>query len=583
MLEKGYAKQIDKNTERSRIWYVPIFGIYNINKPNKVRVVFDCAAKTNGISLNDQLDAGPDLLRPLPGILIRFRQYAVAIKSDISDMFLRVKIIEHDKAIRYLYRGRDRHREPDEFECTCLIFGAASSPTSAIFIKNKNAQRYAKSKPLAVQGIIDDSYMDDLISSQKSDSTAVEFIQGVIKINSEAGFQMHGWASNKSEVINKALNIEDSPKSGQTSLGKTENERVLGMYWDTETDELKFNVKLAKIPIQILRGQRIPTKREVLSVIMSIYDPLGLIAPFTLKSKVLMQANHRSGIHWDDKLREEEYTSWLIWLSETEKIKHCKINRCYTPSGTNEEAQLHVFCDASMIAFAAAAYLRFEKHDGKAHVALVMTKNRTASLKRETIPRLELQAALLGARLANFLKNELRIKITRRVFCSDSSTVIQWIRSEPREHNIFVANRLGEIAELTQSSEWKWVPTADNPADDATRLENDALRLNSRWFNGPSFLSQNEKTWPAESFPEELQKLKHGESINKQSKIAILNPYVDKNQILRASGRVTLLLGDFNNEPIILNGKHSAVKNLITHFHRKYYHSSSNTVINELR
>ena len=158
--------------------------------------------------------------------------------------------------------------------------------------------------------------------------------------------------------------------------------------------------------------------------------------------------------------------------------------------------QLHIFCDASLQAFAAVAYLRVIDPNQKIYLSLVMAKTRVAPVKPMTIPRLELQATLLAARMAKTIEKELEIAIMKRTFWSDSTTVLQWIESDPRKKQMFVANRLGEINELSQKSEWRWVPSGQNPADDATRPSDIALKSTDRWCVGPEFLKQPDELWP---------------------------------------------------------------------------------------
>ena len=86
-IQKGYVRKLDEeeaNFENSKTWYLPHFGVTNPNKPGKFRLVFDAAAKSNGVSLNDALLVGPDLLNSLIGVLLKFRQYKVAFSADIS-------------------------------------------------------------------------------------------------------------------------------------------------------------------------------------------------------------------------------------------------------------------------------------------------------------------------------------------------------------------------------------------------------------------------------------------------------------------------------------------------------------------
>ena len=165
-----------------------------------------------------------------------------------------------------------------------------------------------------------------------------------------------------------------------------------------------------------------------------------------------------------------------------------------------------MFCDASSKAYAAVAYWRFPLTNNSFHVALIGSKSRVAPLKVVSIPRLELQAALLATRLAKMIADEHKFEITRRVFWSDSKTVLYWIKKDPREFKIFVTNRLEEIRSNSLVTEWKWVPTKENPADDGTRFTPDALNKDSRWVLGPTFLKLPECRWPSESLSHKLDK-----------------------------------------------------------------------------
>ncbi|XP_076661126.1 uncharacterized protein LOC143365004, partial [Halictus rubicundus] len=648
VIESGYAVKVNPELKREKFWYLPHFGVQNINKPGKVRVVFDAAAKTNGLSLNDQLEAGPDLLQSLPGILMRFRLYEFAFKADIKDMFLQIKVRDEDRgAQRFLWRGKRRVGNPDTYEMTHLIFGAKSSPCSALYIKKKNAVENAEASPEAAKSIVEDSYMDDYLASRGTVVQAKKLIHDLDSIP------------------------ETVRQQGRDDMRLCDRggERVLGLIWSTQADVLHFDLGMTKVSESILAGEKRPTKREFLRIIMSVFDPLGLLSPFTLKSKILMQEIWRSGIEWDQPLRDEEQLGWVSWLEGLRKISSLRIPRCYTPTGIDcAKFQLHIFCDASLKGYAAAAYLRVVMRDGFARVALIMAKTRVTPLKPLSVPRLELQAALLGARLGKTVADELKIEISERIFWSDSITIVRWIKSEPRTRQVFVANRLGEIGELTLSSEWRWLPSSLNPADDATRWSKKEMSTNDRWFTGPEFLHQAESNWPrekditeaeklqidaieirkvkvyvaqayeyyvpyvarmlgwpgllvaarriktafdrwrgrsrtqittetiisaehycyrsiqSEMFVEELEALKAKKGINKKSKIVALKPYVDEKGILRAWGRVTKIAEEeFNNHPIILDSKHPATKLLIEHYHRRFYHASNESVVNELR
>lgn len=129
---------------------------------------------------------------------------------------------------------------------------------------------------------------------------------------------------------------------------------------------------------------------------------------------------------------------------------------------------LHVFGDASEVAYGSVAYLLVERH-GEIHTSFVMARSRVAPKRQLSILRLELCAALTSAQLANFLSQELTIPIEKVTLWIDSTTVLTWIQSESCRYKVFVGTRVAEIQELTELHSWRYVDSLNNPADDITR------------------------------------------------------------------------------------------------------------------
>jgi len=205
---------------------------------------------------------------------------------------------------------------------------------------------------------------------------------------------------------------------------------------------------------------------------MALFDPLGFIANFSIKVKILMQDIWRSDIGWDDPLTSSQSSRWKKWVVELPKLRNLRIPRCYSPELSSCRIQLHVFNDASESAYASVCYFRFES---ASHVsmAFVCGNARVVPLKPVTVPKLELQAALLGTPLSQSIAECHDFPIHDVVLWSDSRIVLHWISSDAKNYKQFVANRVGEILEATDPSQWRWVPTALNVADDATRGETD--------------------------------------------------------------------------------------------------------------
>ena len=499
---KGYAKKLtaeDIKAVTLRTWYIPHFPVTNPNKPDKLRIVFDCAAKSNGTSLNDALMSGPDLYNSIPAIIMRFRQGRIAFTGDIAEMFPQIKILETDQASqRFLWRGSRRDGPPDEYVMTSMIFGAACSPASAIFTKDLNAMQFVEEFPEAVNVIKSNMYMDDVLASRDSEPVALKVIQDIIEIHKRGGFNIRNWTCNSKSVLTQIPS--DMRAKGWTSLDMSSElptERVLGMWWNPETDCFTYKLNFHKVNPDVLSGLKLPTKRDVLRVTMSIFDPIGLVSHFVIKARILFQQIWRSGIHWDDTIPESLQSVWNTWLTELKNITTVSVPRWYFRNCNGAPSvQLHIFVDSSEVAFAAVAYLRIHSNAGT-QVSIVCGRIRVAPLKPLTIPRLELQAAVMGVRLASTIKQEVEFSVESTHFWSDSQTVLCWLRSEARRFKQFVANRVGEILESSEVEQWRWVSTDVNPADLATRaVKSVDFRPSSTWFNGPEFLWKDEKEWP---------------------------------------------------------------------------------------
>lgn len=502
-LSKTYARKLmpkELPCSDPRIWYLPHFVITNINKGNKRLLVFDAAASINDESFNSRLLKGPCKYQPksLISILFKFRQREIGVCADIKEMFHRVKIREEDQvAQRFLWRNGDTAKAPDEYVMQVMIFGSASSPCSAQFVKNYNAKKYENTHPRAAKAIIECHYVDDYVDSFDSVDEAIAVSKDVVTIHQQANFELRGFVSNAKrfcEVMNNGESEKNKLYSTNLSSGTTSSEKILGMFWLPSDDKFCFVLKFNKVPEAVLNGNRKPTKREVLSLTMSIFDPFGFLANIVIASKVLLQELWRYKIDWSSPIPEEVYVKWFKWYKDLESVEKITIPRCYGPAFCDSKTMvdLHVFVDASETAFAAVAYWRISS-TSSVYITFVAAKSRCAPIKPLSIPRLELQAAVLGIRLSQMIISSHDIEPRSVTFWSDSKTVIKWIRSDARIYKQFVAHRISEILEFSNMDQWRWVPGSLNPSDEATRITKPAT---SCWLSGPEFLKSNEENWP---------------------------------------------------------------------------------------
>ncbi|XP_026328071.1 uncharacterized protein LOC113236280, partial [Hyposmocoma kahamanoa] len=501
LLDKGYAEPCQGNEADSPIgWYLPHFAVRNVNKPGKLRLVHDAAATVNGTCLNDKLLDGPDLLRSLPGVLFRFRERDVAVSADIREMFMRIKIRKADQpAQMFLWRGDNRTKPPTRYKMTSMIFGARSSPFLAHSVRNLNAKEHAQFYPVAFDAITSNHYMDDWVDSYENEARAVQAVAEVVTVQARAGFQLAGWNSN-SELVLEHVPVEARGRAAKELGGSDPHGagKTLGLLWEASSDELRFNTAMNRVPRDVRSLKRGPTKREALSAVMSIFDPLGLLSYYTIRAKIVLQNVWRSNVGWDDVLPETENREFLDWLRDMDSVADLRLDRKYGFNKDTTNTQLHVFSDASELAYATAAYWRITYRNGEVKVTLAAAKAKVTPIRAPSIPRLELQANLVGARLADSILREHRVPIDKVIFWSDSKTALHWIRNDKPRYTPYVAHRLSDISELTRVDQWRWVPTADNVADDATRISTDMKTSRDRWFIGPAFLYESEDKWPTE-------------------------------------------------------------------------------------
>ncbi|XP_045032618.1 uncharacterized protein LOC123474468 [Daphnia magna] len=477
-----------------RTWFLPHHPVINPKKPEKSRPVFDASAYYKGMSLNSALLKGPDLLTNLIGVLIRFRQHPIALSADIVKMFHQVRVRPKDgPTLRFFYRDPGIQEPPSVYQMNVQLFGAVCSPAICAHVLRQAAEDGGIDAADVTNQIIDHFYVDNWLTSFPTAKEAIQHAKRVADVLLRGGFELAQWGSSCPKVL---LSLPGNPVSSiDLALHGMPIERTLGLSLDYGSDSFVVSASIK------LDGA---TKREILRETSSVYDPFGFLSPVLLHAKLILQAVCRKSVGWDDQLDQTSVDEWQHWAVSLSKLKPLSVSRCFNPELPKARGVgLHLFADASESAFGAIAYLRFDNPDG-VKVSFVMAKARVAPIKYVSIPRLELCAALLAARLASVIKSELRLKIDQATFWSDSTTVLRWINSPHYRFHVYVGNRIGEILELSESSQWRYVPTTQNPADDVSRgVTSTEFSIEHRFFTGPSFLYQSPQNWPA--FPDVKQ------------------------------------------------------------------------------
>ena len=334
--------------------------------------------------------------------------------------------------------------------------------------------------------------MDDFIKSVETPEEAIEVFNQLQPLLSQQRFELKKWISNNDAVTE--ANPEDLKSIRNTKQVEvepnTEGSSVLGLQWTVTDDSLlvcRGTNKEVEAPI---------TQWNILSLVSSVFDPIGLFAPFSVHMRRLLKGIWTTnGQYWDNEVEPSEEKEFLRWKEQLPIVAETSIDGRYF-NKERDKVELHVFADASEDTMCAVAYLRSQPKEYSADLTVVIGKCRVAPIRHLSIPRLELQAAVMAVRLKEQIVKEHEMQINSCSFWSDSTTVLQWIHSSHRKQQVFVANRVAEILDTTDVSLWKLVSGSNNPADIGTRAINIEELKRSEWLTGPAWLKRPESEWP---------------------------------------------------------------------------------------
>ncbi|XP_052784398.1 uncharacterized protein LOC128220159 [Mya arenaria] len=475
-LEKGVIEKVNFGDQDGVVHYIPHHAVITPQKTTtKLRVVYDASAKTRNEnhSLNECLYRGPVILQQLCGMLIRFRMHRIAITADIEKAFLQIGLqLDQRDVTRFLWLKNCETPTVDkdniqEFRFRRVPFGVISSPFLLGATVQTHMDKYSTS---FAQQVKDNIYVDNLITGTNTDGEAICCYKEVKSIFKEASMNIREWMTN-SEIVNQYI------PSNNRADGKPMT--VLGLYWNPKEDTIALK------PTEAYEVETI-TKRVILKVVASTFDPLGLFSPVTLNGKLLMQQLWKEKLDWDD-IVSDHVQEWKTIKLDLERIPTFKLKRCVTNEADDSVTySLVCFCDASERAYSSAIYLR-QITDRAIKVELIFSKARLAPVKGMTIPKLEIMAVVIGVRCLEYVQSQVGVPIEQSVLYTDSQCVLKWISSE-KKLPVFVQNKVNEIKKHT-GIRFAYVKTTENPADIATRgYTVEKLTKSELWWNGPSWL-----------------------------------------------------------------------------------------------
>lgn len=488
-LLKGIIEKVTNDSIVSiRKHYIPHHYVLKPEKSTtKLRIVYDASAKKrkSSNSLNDCLLRGPVIMEDLVGILLRLRLNHIAIVCDIEKAFLQVGIQAHDRDVtRFLWlKEINKPCQSDNVEIYRFCrtpFGIISSP----FLLAATIRYHLNKRTSILSAQLERNlYVDNVITGCSTVNEASVLYRKSKELFSSASMNLREWSSNSEKFLQT---VSDSDRAHDDVIS------VLGLKWNTKTDMMKLGG--LKNMLQIFTNA---TKRDIASRIAQVFDPLGYYAPIIINAKIIMQQLWKLKLKWEDDIPNQQKEQWreietsFNGMSTMEFPRYVGVNNFDKSS----EYELHCFVDASKKAYAAVVYLRIQQSQ-EILTNIMFSKSKVAPIKEMSVPRLELMALVIGARVLNFVERNLDVKIGRSVIWSDSKCNLFWIQSTKMKP-VFVENRVREIKLITKHVKFRYIPTDLNPADIPTRgmtcLE---LRSSKLWWHGPEFLFEQEELWP---------------------------------------------------------------------------------------
>ncbi|XP_067204524.1 uncharacterized protein [Linepithema humile] len=442
-------------------YYLPHHSVVKESSTSPVRVVFNASsASSNGVSLNDCLLTGPKLQTDLPSIILRWRMHRLVLVADIAKMYRQIMIHPDDTNYQRIIWRPNPDQPVEHYRLLIITYGMASVPFLAMRVLQQLCADEGAQYPLATPILRDSTYVDDILLGGDDVSTIQETRKQLNSLLQSGGFHLRKWTSNYEELLRDIPTV-DRLDLNNVTFSESFITKVLGVAWNPTSDSFNFNNSLPTSP-----GS---TKRCVLSTIARFFDPLGWITPIVISAKIFMQELWIRRVDWNSTLPGDLRDWWNSYYHSLFELRHITIPRWTRQSSSDLEVKLHEFADASTRAYAAVVYIRILSSLDYFHTTLIISKSKVAPIKTISIPRLELCAAVLLTRIIAFVQRILKSPETP-VYCwSDSMITLAWIKQHPSSWKTFIANRVSEIQTSLPQAKWRYINSANNPADCASR------------------------------------------------------------------------------------------------------------------
>ena len=483
-------------TNGNPVNYCSHHAVLKDSKSTACRSVCNSSLKHNGTTLNLLLPKGPKALSNLLHVLMRFRMRPYVVICDLKKAYNSIKTSLKDCHLRRLmwYRLEDLSTPNPKlrtFGMECMAFGDTPAQAYLEYAK-EGVSDYIKNdmkEPSLASDMIKMSYVDDIALSLETEAEAEEYAQKL-----PTGFGSYGFR------------IKEIFIGGKDYQQKSEHAKQLlfGHLYDLNNDtiELRFSVNFSSKKRSQKTGPNLTsesdltnlvmTKRKVMSLVSSQYDPLGLVSIFLAKYKIFLARLFKGLYDWDTNLCPDDNKVAINLVKEMINAAENSptFERSTKPENYTME-KLIVFVDASTVALQVVVYGLYMSQDrSQIYTSLITAKNKIAN---STVPRNELQSMVAGHRLTLNVLDALEETPSEIIFLGDSTCTLDFLRESYVTKDIYLINRIAEIKKsaLKMKSVVKYyhIPTKLNIADHGTREECKFELLHSKeWQHGPEFL-----------------------------------------------------------------------------------------------
>jgi hypothetical protein len=403
------------------------------------------------------------------------------VTADIEHMFHCFAVSEHHRNyLRFFWYGNNDQEKPLTENRMCVhVFGNTLSPAVVTFGLRQAA---ITTEPDFGKDVYDfirrNFYVHDALVSLPTTHQVVDLLR-----RTQQALRIHGNLRLHKIISSNPLLMQQFPAKDlakdlvDLNLDKEElpSQRSLGIVWNLRSNSFGFRANLKDRPF---------TRRGVFSCVNSLYDPLGFIAPITIRGKILLREMMQSPCtDWDANLAEKYLDALLSWIHSLCVIEDLKVSRKYFPAGFSEleDKQVLIFTDASELAISAVAYL-LDSRDNL--LGFIMGKSKVAPKLASSVPRLELCAAVLGIEIACIIPDQLDVSADHFKFFTDCKIVLGYIYNRTKRFLTYVSNRIQRILTFASANQWNFIATKQNPADHGTKPIFDRAVYDS-WFRGP--------------------------------------------------------------------------------------------------